>query len=1154
MLRSSKNNEGVAMRNNHRLGVFYGAGLCLIALFSISCSGANGGFVTFEDAGPAVDAKISRKDGPRADSAPPADSKTPLPDAKPNPFDPDNDKKDSDCDGLSDAEEFSTRYPGNKQTDPANPDSDGDGILDGVEVGKQASVDARCQSFQGDADPSTKTSPVDKDSDADGRDDGHEDANRNGKLDSGEIDPLNADSDGDRLLDGLEGEIKNGSVDSTQTDPRKADTDGDGIGDGVETNITKTDPTKADSDNDGCTDGQEDQDQDGIVDAGETDPNNGSDCGPANFKDQDNDGIPDGIEDKNKNGVYDPANGETDWQNADTDGDGIKDGVEDSNQDGRVGIGETDPRAKDSDCDGLIDGPDAGGYLGEDQNANGVVDAGETNPIVKDSDGDGLSDGLERGVTQNPDAERCKYFSADQDPTSTTDPTKKDSDGDGIADGSEDNNQNGRVDKGELDPNDGQDGVGPAASVCKASNLTPVTFHQEGQADITLALPTTFKELTPIKKDGKNVGVIGFDTSSKIAFVLYREAGSGSASSQELQLRVDLAAVGALKNEITQSFTSWDGYPAVVAYYSQAGSDDVKQRANAIARRLVAGSSGALSGAGSATGPFALQVQVVRRSASSSVVLVALIPESRYREPGIFDIGDLAGGSALAQFGDRNAVQCEPFRAGGGKVDILFVVDNSVSMLKHLQALADTANAMAKQLDNSSLDWRVAMVATDYSHPQGHQLDVFRGFTRNTSTFQAWLVTWPRCLDLSILGRWCLAWEDFPHNILNGNKTVPCSNNNDCGVLREQGASQEVALQSAAKAVDFITPPQAGSPQKKLRQGAALVIIILSDADDQSGAAGSIVDFSRFFSTPQSLIGSYKNKLPAGQTITVNGILCNSADTCGETQNTPRRTEAIVRATGGLQGDIETGSSIADTMRRIVQNSIAQQGYQLLKAPIGTSVKVALAQVRDASSCNKNNIKRSRQNGFDFDGVNGTLSFYGTCRPPDGQVVDAAVSYRYWIDTTTNPDGNTLPCESDPYFDPSELDYCKGRRVCDQKSDVCNCPADCGGIAPPGMTCNSTLATCDFVCTPDCGGSCGPHETCDLQSCSCQCNPSSTCPGGFTFDQASCSCRCDVGALACSATEEVDNKTCSCQCKPACGGCPSGSKCNPITCECKTIG
>ena len=69
-----------------------------------------------------------------------ADSMTPMPD----PERPDNAMRDSDCDGLSDAEEYGTVWPSGMRTDPANPDSDGDGLPDGLEVGRTASVDPSC--------------------------------------------------------------------------------------------------------------------------------------------------------------------------------------------------------------------------------------------------------------------------------------------------------------------------------------------------------------------------------------------------------------------------------------------------------------------------------------------------------------------------------------------------------------------------------------------------------------------------------------------------------------------------------------------------------------------------------------------------------------------------------------------------------------------------------------------------------------------------------------------------------------------------------------------------------------------------------------------------------------------------------------------------
>jgi len=82
---------------------------------------------------------------------------------------------DSDADGLNDADEAMFG------TDPFNPDTDGDGLLDGTEVA--ASI-------------------------------------------NGCPDPLNPDSDGDGLSDGQE--------DTLGTDPCEPDTDGDGIDDGLD--------------------------------------------------------------------------------------------------------------------------------------------------------------------------------------------------------------------------------------------------------------------------------------------------------------------------------------------------------------------------------------------------------------------------------------------------------------------------------------------------------------------------------------------------------------------------------------------------------------------------------------------------------------------------------------------------------------------------------------------------------------------------------------------------------------------------------------------------------------------------------------------------------------------------------------------------------
>lgn len=128
---------------------------------------------------------------------------------------------DADQDGLTDEDELV------EGTDILDPDSDDDGLLDGVEVSG-----------------SNPTDPLDPDSDDDGCLDGEEDADHDGNLDDGETNPNDADTDDDALVDCTEVEGAN-----------------------------PTDPLDEDTDDDTCLDGEEDANHNGQLDEGESDPN-----------------------------------------------------------------------------------------------------------------------------------------------------------------------------------------------------------------------------------------------------------------------------------------------------------------------------------------------------------------------------------------------------------------------------------------------------------------------------------------------------------------------------------------------------------------------------------------------------------------------------------------------------------------------------------------------------------------------------------------------------------------------------------------------------------------------------------------------------------------------------------------------------------------
>jgi len=116
------------------------------------------------------------------------------------------------------------------------------------------------------------TDPFDADTDDDGISDGEEDTNHNGVVDEGETDPCNIDTDGDGIQDGTELGI-------TVAVPDPDGDDGPLLGTDTAVFIpdadpaTTTDPLNADSDGDGAWDGVEDANHDGMVDSGETDPN-----------------------------------------------------------------------------------------------------------------------------------------------------------------------------------------------------------------------------------------------------------------------------------------------------------------------------------------------------------------------------------------------------------------------------------------------------------------------------------------------------------------------------------------------------------------------------------------------------------------------------------------------------------------------------------------------------------------------------------------------------------------------------------------------------------------------------------------------------------------------------------------------------------------
>ncbi len=319
---------------------------------------------------------------------------------------------DADGDGISDADE-------NQISDVVSgEDSNGNGIIDSLDVELTLGSDANSNGIDDAFEPTdTDSDGIPDFQDLDSDNDSIADAIE-GTVDTdgdGLGNYRDLDSDGDLLPDSFEVGNDSGMPRNTDGDAEPdyldLDSDNDNLLDSVESNVGLAIDSDKDSvpnhldwdtDNDGITDLNEiaalinkDTDGDSIPDRFDADADNDGvlDIGKL---DDDSDGIDDKV-DADVNGSQRPdldGNGIIDTANlTDSDGDGTPDVIDiDSDNDGLPDLDEVGGFALDIDGDGRIDG--------EDRNGNGLIDSidnalGQLLLLPVDTDGDGLPDTLD---------------------------------------------------------------------------------------------------------------------------------------------------------------------------------------------------------------------------------------------------------------------------------------------------------------------------------------------------------------------------------------------------------------------------------------------------------------------------------------------------------------------------------------------------------------------------------------------------------------------------------------------------------------------------------------------------------------------------------------------------------------------------------------
>jgi large repetitive protein len=432
---------------------------------------------------------------------------------------------DSDFDGLTNAQEDALG------TNRNLPDTDGDGVSDGVEAGPNP---ANPTDSDGDGIPNALESST-VDTDVDGVPNQSDPANNNPCVPNANSGPcLALDNDGDGLT--------NGQEDVLGTDRDNADTDGDGVNDGAE--VGPNPATPVDTDGDGIPDvlepGNVDTDGDGIPDSADVDSDNDGipdsiEVGPvpSSPRDTDGDSIPDYLDrDSDGDGLPDalergadgsqPADsdgdGTPDYRDLDSDNDTIPDSLEgnasgiDTDSDGiddafdfdELGTGDLDhdgvddsATLHDTDGDGLTD------TLDVDSDNDGILDSAEATPTqLTDTDGDGIPDlrDLDSDDDGRPDVVEAGLTDADSDAImdagQTRTATPRDTDSDGTPDFRDlDSNNDGT-----------RDIVGTGAAAFDANNDGRVDAgtdsDEDGIRDVVDAAPLMFGTFADSDGDG----------------------------------------------------------------------------------------------------------------------------------------------------------------------------------------------------------------------------------------------------------------------------------------------------------------------------------------------------------------------------------------------------------------------------------------------------------------------------------------------------------------------------------------------------------------------------------------------------------------------------------------------------------------------------
>lgn len=309
------------------------------------------------------------------------------------------------------------------------------------------------------------------------------------------------------------------------------------------------------------------------------------------------------------------------------------------------------------------------------------------------------------------------------------------------------------------------------------------------------------------------------------------------------------------------------------------------------------------------------------------------------------------------------------------EVDILFVVDNSNSMLEEQAALAAGFDSFVAELEGANSNFHIGVISTDQD-----SADPERGYLIGDPPF------------LSIEDDYV---SQFKERVSIGTG----------------GSDKEKGLQAAAYA---LSPEMLVTHNGEfLRPDANLLVVIVSDEEDCSDdgrldALDSIACYEQpELLTPVGTLVSriFESKLN-GEFVQIAGFIGPYDDSCADSYPGRRYAEAA-KLTGGLLSRV-CDPDWSAVMYDLGLNAVGiLDTFKLSKPADAETIEVTVDQDGDGPGA-PYPVPGDPSNGWTYDAVYGTLTFHGIAVPQKGSTI--VITYDILpgvLPTTTAPTGGT---------------------------------------------------------------------------------------------------------------------------------------------------